>query len=480
MDSYPLTEALRLLHEFKDFLMTHPNDFFLLFDEKSLAFPPQHPVTTPLVTTYSMHSESLKLSPQSFMEALHAQCMDKSTFGKITFPYSLRGHFGFYESSTPILHKTSISYISHKKSLEVCSMANIVEGLYSSEEEKKRVTLIDVGCGKGHLSCEFLNRHFQNVVSVDHDSDAMASRHREKPTTTDNRQPKRERQDDGPRTRIHTSISDATSWSAFQECVSQKQLTDAGHVLCCLHGCGRLSLNVCRMYAESLEHSIPCESVVSIACCYNLLITERLLVRSTETTEIAQPIRTPPPEEESQIPQKPLRCYLSSRLDTVADIISNRNTLMAASQVPYHHEPSNMLASMSNMFERAMLQYVLTNYLKLDKMHKCPNRPPNSTILEYTQLVLKSLPNATLPTEAIENLPKIFDALEKHRYSYFVTLCLRGLLGQVVEAVLLVDRGLYIKDAAKMHNRNDVDVSIIPVCPDTKSARNYALVARRK
>lgn len=219
-----------------------------------------------------------------------------------------------------------------------------------------------------------------------------------------------------------------------------------------LHACGSLSETMVQLFCDPSSRA---HVLVNIACCYNL-IDESL------------------PGEHFPMSQEMARLWREG--DDGKPLTLTRNMKMVACQAPHRwsERPDQTKKFFRRHFYRSLLERLLQDQglLAPGKESRIANIG-NSALGSFKDYVMAAwktpLPGSPPDCRIIESYVDQFGHLEKC-LAFMWTV--RALLGPLIEAIILHDRLLYVRERVP-----NVQVALVPVFDPLLSPRNIALVA---
>lgn len=347
---------------------------------------------------------------------------------------------------------TTKEYMCAKKSHEVDEMAKLVANIC---QKLSVPDVVDIGSGKGYLGT-FLSLKYQlNVVGIDcneSNSTIALSRSRKFVKYWNGLLRNKERKEFCEDNMKYTPITahiDAQSDVNFT-------LEDATEsvVLTGLHSCGDLSSTALRIFVKNPK----IRATVIVGCCYHLLSSE-------ESGEMEHGF--------------PLSKYLQQK-----NFRMQRNTRMLGLKSMDRIESSDIeeteKKSTRSLFYRAVLSVILEREFGLDssskKVRVGKEYAKSKSFIDYIRRSLKKLKIPEQATNSLtdDSIVAYLHELEVKKKTLVAFNMLREAFGPVVEAVILLDRLLFLREQQR---QCDMNCYLVRLFEPQLSPRCYALVA---
>jgi hypothetical protein len=250
-------------------------------------------------------------------------------------------------------------------------------------------------------------------------------------------------------------------------------------LLCGLHTCGDLAAFLLKLFIRS-----DANILINIGCCYNHL-TEANHTKSTyhhdasldPVDDISSVLNTIKIEEEEVA--FPLSNYLKSK-----SISLGYMSRMLAAQTPQNwksNDPESILLFRDRSW-RAMIQKLLVTHYNGKINPDCipvgrlPKKAFKNGFLGYVQHAIKKLkleyPIESLNDEVVLEFEKEYEPRMKEMIVFW---CLKVLMAESIESLILVDRLLYLWESGTCKS-----VLLEPVFSTGVSPRNMAIIALKK
>ncbi|KAB0802781.1 hypothetical protein PPYR_04967 [Photinus pyralis] len=347
-------------------------------------------------------------------------------------------------------------FVTEKKSHEIELLTKVVATIYNIS---KTTHIIDVGCGKGYLSSLLALHHQIPVLGVDSSllhTDGAIKRARllEKAWKGFQHNPYKSlpSKTEDNLTKIDHLYKQVTQFvtedTDFEQLISDiflQRSTNFG--LVGLHTCGDLAAACIKMYNRNNNLKTLC----NVSCCYNLLNEEFESVNSKSTHSFGFPLSAHLRNKRFKLGH--IALMLSAQ---PVDRILNRKEL-----------PSKIL------FYRSVLEVILEKYnickskRQVGKVKKkCEN------FVEYVHICLKNI-NVKLDLSNDE-LMKVYHEYETYENQLYVFYLLRCMLAPLIEAIILLDRLLFL------HENGHANAFLTQLFDPIISPRCYALISLKR
>ena len=268
------------------------------------------------------------------------------------------------------------------------------------------------------------------------------------------------------RWRLPVDTGRAALLDALRPAVRQRRLVLVG-----LHACGDLSPTLLRCFAEGAADDDAVAGVVSVGCCYHRVTQARLPLSSTlrEATRAAEAAA-----DAAALPAAPL------------SESARHLAVQAVGRWPPPHTP---MKTTRQRWRQHLWRCVLELQIRAARhgeeeselahgwMPRDGNVGPTPAhVASFEAYAAVALERLGLPAADPAALAALWQANAHHERRLAAFVALRGVLAPVVERLLLLDRALYVHEAAG----GGVRVALLPLFSPVDSPRNTAVVAWRE
>lgn len=342
-----------------------------------------------------------------------------------------------------VLHPEILIGMSLKKQAEVTNLAFLIAKV---AHKTHTFNIIDIGAGQGYLSTALALQYHLNVIALElNDSNCITGmgryqrikelmHHHHKPSFTSLQF-------------IHYTVGTESVSELIDNVVEMANLEHTnikdGWIVCGLHTCGTLASNLIRSFAQSSDRRI--KALVNLGCCYQVL---------TEASS----------HNNSNNFGFPL---------LLAPMSLGPNLLMLSCQASARWVRAQIQESLKSLFYRAVLQTIIISLSiaplsekSISKLGKLGRRSMVGPVV-YTRAALNRLGiQCTLSDAEIES----YFERQKDAYNQIsVVWALRTLLAEPTEALILLDRFMYLQQHHESH--------LVPITDCETSPRNMCLVS---
>lgn len=246
-----------------------------------------------------------------------------------------------------------------------------------------------------------------------------------------------------------------------------------------LHTCGDLAPSCLRMFQQSSQ----IEAICNIGCCYNNL-SEQFAHPADATIPSERyrmyegnivPIMLPEPDaDENRVFGFPMSRYLVER-----GYALGRNARMLAVQ-PIHRTVDAMESPHDNLFYRALLEVLivqeypnLRNAIHVGRIKKC------ASFVDYVRKCSKRMTMLDFSHIGDDDIDTFYQQNMPHIKRLSVFHLIRLSLAPIIEAVILLDRLLYLHDGTNTSDEPPISMSVhlIKFFDSILSPRCYGIVA---
>jgi len=365
----------------------------------------------------------------------------------------------------PSIERRYITRMKLKKKQEVMTVATAIMGL---RQELAFNTLIDIGCGLGHLgriiseNAWDTGREPLRVVGIE-GNDAIFKSCLKRSQDMDNE------------SLLNVKITSAVDLTTtVQRAARNDNHVPQDYFLVGLHACGGLSTSILKAFSVLTHSEKACRGMLLLGCCYHK-VKERL-PRSNENLDFRLDYFSP---NSTSVPEFPLSHYGTKR-----DVVIGQNARMLTNQ-PLSGEEATELEVPRTHFLRALLELILKDEFDVVappiRLMKKAMRYCESDA-DYLRLGLArvglhlGLGHLTVSDQILGDYLSVYDPLEWQLAAFY---SLRRLLGPVVETVVLLDRLLFLLEAPDTTNSN-WDSSLLRFFDPSMSPRCWGLLALRR
>jgi hypothetical protein len=222
-----------------------------------------------------------------------------------------------------------------------------------------------------------------------------------------------------------------------------------------LHACGDLSVSMLRQFVNG-----DAKAVVNVGCCYNCLTEKYSKEQSNDETD-------------GPVYGFPVSQHLLAKK---AELGYSQRMIATQATCRWALAAEHSLENFKKHGWRAILQVLIRQlFPNLDPasitVGKLPRLSFKKDFTTYCKAAFAKLRLPEPEQQRIKDLEETYDSRRMKELEVFLTL--RGLISELVESVILLDRLVYLQE-------HDIESQLVALFPHTLSPRNIAIVGIKK